>query len=71
MHVEHPGPHRSQEFAAHIAEHVVLLIESRRIEEHHLHEAGRVIREVLVESEGLGQSRDGSHRALEPALLVH
>ncbi len=40
MHVEDPGPNRSQEFAAHVAEYVVLLIEARGIEEHHLHEAG-------------------------------
>src|ERR1019366_8398030 len=36
MHVEHPSADRSEEFAAHVAEYIVLLIEPGGIEEHHL-----------------------------------
>ena len=70
MNVEDPGADRSQEFAAHIAEYVMLLIEARGIEEHHLHEAGGIVSEVLVETQGLGQTGDGSERSLEEAFLA-
>ena len=47
MHVEDPGAHRAEKLAAHIAEDVVLLVEARGVQKHHLHEAGRRVGELV------------------------
>ena len=68
MHIEDPGAHRAQKLPAHKAEDVVLLVEAGGVEEHHLHEAGGGIGELL-QAQRLGQPGDGRKRALEEAVL--
>src|SRR5215831_12736423 len=68
MHIEDPGANGSKKLAAHIAEFIMLRVEARRIDEHHLHEAVRIIGK-LFEPQSLGQTRDRRERTLEPSTL--
>ena len=68
MNVEDPGPHRTQKLPPHIAEDVVLRVEARWIQEHHLHEAVGIVGDFL-QPQRLAQSGHGRKRALEEAML--
>ena len=69
MHVVDPGAHRAQKLPAHIAEDIVLVIEALGVEEHHLREAERIVGEMRVQPQRLGQPGDGGQRTLEETVL--
>ncbi len=69
VNVENPGAHRTQELPPHVAEYVMLLVKSRGVEKHHFGETERIVGELRVQSQGLGQAGNGGERSLEEALF--
>ena len=69
MHVEDPGADRTHKLRAHKAEDIVLCVESRRVKEHHLHEAVRLIGKLL-QPQRLAETADGRQRTGEEIMLA-